>query len=89
MFVAGRTRKNLSLERGSGLDESSLPLKGTMRNRSEILADHKPFDQLTLEVLLDIRDLLQSTTPKGDNKPLDVKEVAKKIRKRRRPKKIK
>ena len=52
-----------------------------MRKRADIENDHSPFDKLTLEVLLDVRDLL---TPKpvkkmGRPKGSKNKKKAKKV----------
>ena len=36
-----------------------------MRSKEEISLDTKPYDKLTLEVLLDIRDILSKKKPLG------------------------
>jgi hypothetical protein len=59
-----------------------------MRDRKEIEQDHKPYEGLVLEVLLDIRDLSMGKMPEESVAPLYVSDKPTKPAKKRmgRPK---
>ena len=39
-----------------------------MRKANDILTDHQGYERLTLETLLDIRDILEKTRPKKERR---------------------
>ena len=46
-----------------------------MRKRQEILEDHQGYERLTLETLLDIRDILEKTRPKKERRKKRIVKV--------------